>query len=57
MICQPYAVVREGRFYYAVDRRTGIKVSYPETTRWNADQHVATLNNAYREALLETSHG
>lgn len=47
----PYATVKEGRYFYAVDTRTGQKVSYPETTRWNADQSVATLNAAYREAL------
>lgn len=51
----PYTVVQEGRHFYAVDTRSGAKVSYPETTRWNADQHVATLNNAYREVLLENA--
>lgn len=49
----PYVVVQEGRYFYCVDRRSGAKVSYPENTRWNADQSCATLNNAYRDARAE----
>jgi hypothetical protein len=48
---RPYETVKEGSYYYCVDKRSGAKVSYPEPTRWNADQHTATMNSAYAEAI------
>lgn len=51
MTYQPYKTIREGAYYYCVDTRSGAKVSYPEATRRTADQHTATMNNAYAEAV------